>query len=162
FEPHILVNSRMTSSHTSLVTSVLSMSKPVTSRLPAPRPVPNSKRPSLRWSSIATRSATRAGWFTRGFRLKIPEPRWMRSGADDHLAHHTSLGQVGERVGNTLEGHLARDRGVDAAGREELHQLAVHVEHERAARIVAAVRAHVHAHDRVVAEQHDVRRHLRH
>src|SRR5205809_3457907 len=95
--------------------------------------------------------------------MKMPNSMTtLRSGADDHLAHHTSLGQVGERVGNTLEGHLARDRGVDAAGREELHQLAVHVEHERAARIVAAVRAHVHAHDRVVAEQHDVRRHLRH
>ena len=93
FEPHILVNSRMTSSHTSLVTSVLSMSKPVTSRLPAPRPVPNSKRPSLRWSSIATRSATRAGWFTRGFRLKIPEPRWMRSVAHDRYPSTTSLAE---------------------------------------------------------------------
>ena len=41
--------------------------------------MPNSMRPSLRWSIIATRSATRAGWFTGGVMLKIPEPRWMRS-----------------------------------------------------------------------------------
>ena len=75
---HIFTNSGMTSSHTALVESVLGMPKPVTSLLPAPRPVPNSKRPSLRWSSMATRSATRAGWFTSGLRLKMPEPRWMR------------------------------------------------------------------------------------
>ena len=36
-----------------------------------PRPVPTSKRPSLRWSSIATRSAVRAGWFTGGVRFQI-------------------------------------------------------------------------------------------
>ncbi len=28
---------------------------------------------------MATRSATRAGWFTGGVMLKIPEPRWMLS-----------------------------------------------------------------------------------
>ena len=28
---------------------------------------------------MATRSALRTGWFTRGLRLKMPEPRWMRS-----------------------------------------------------------------------------------
>ena len=31
------------------------------------------------WSSIATRSATFAGWFTCGSGLKMPEPMWMRS-----------------------------------------------------------------------------------
>ncbi len=39
--------------------------------------MPNSKRPSERWSSIATRSAIRAGWFTGGVMLKMPEPMWM-------------------------------------------------------------------------------------
>ena len=34
---------------------------------------------SERWSSIATRSATRTGWFTGGVMLKIPDPRWIRS-----------------------------------------------------------------------------------
>ena len=41
--------------------------------------MPNSKRPSLRWSSIATRSAMRAGWFTGGVMLKMPVPMWMFS-----------------------------------------------------------------------------------
>ena len=35
--------------------------------------------PRDRWSSIATRSAMRAGWFTGGVMLKMPLPRWMRS-----------------------------------------------------------------------------------
>ena len=76
--PHIFTNSVMTSSQTALVESVPGMPKPVTSLLPAPRPVPNSKRPSLRWSSMATRSATRTGWLIWGLRLKMPDPRWMR------------------------------------------------------------------------------------
>src|SRR5207302_5354991 len=54
------------------------MPKPNTSVVELPRPVPNSKRPSERWSSMATRSATRAGWFTGGVVLKIAEPTWMR------------------------------------------------------------------------------------
>jgi hypothetical protein len=54
------------------------MPKPRNSVDDEPRPVPNSKRPSLRWSSIATRSATRAGWFTGGVRFQIAEPTWMR------------------------------------------------------------------------------------
>ena len=53
------------------------MPKPFCSVVDEPRPMPNSKRPSDRWSSIATRSATRAGWFTGGVMLKMPEPRWM-------------------------------------------------------------------------------------
>ena len=71
----------MTSSQISLVPdrSFMPGRKPRISWLPAPRPVPNSKRPSDRWSSMATRSATLAGWFTWGSGLKMPEPRWMRS-----------------------------------------------------------------------------------
>ena len=53
------------------------MPKPFCSVVDEPRPVPNSNRPPERWSSMATFSATRAGWFTGGVILKIPEPRWM-------------------------------------------------------------------------------------
>ncbi len=71
----------MTSSQISRVPvrSVISGRNPRISWLPAPRPVPNSNRPFDRWSSIATRSATFAGWFTCGSGLKIPEPTWIRS-----------------------------------------------------------------------------------
>lgn len=41
--------------------------------------MPSSKRPSLKMSSTAARSATRAGWLTGGVTLKMPEPTWMRS-----------------------------------------------------------------------------------
>ena len=60
------------------VVSPSGMPKPLNSVEEEPRPVPNSKRPSLRWSSMATRSATRAGWLTGGVRFQIAEPRWMR------------------------------------------------------------------------------------
>jgi hypothetical protein len=53
------------------------MPNPKTSIDDDPRPVPNSKRPSPRWSSMATRSAMRAGWFTGRVMLKIAEPTWM-------------------------------------------------------------------------------------
>ena len=53
--------------------------EPLVLGLDEPRPMPNSKRPSLRWSSIATRSAMRAGWFTGGVMLKIAEPTWSCS-----------------------------------------------------------------------------------
>ncbi len=59
---------------------------------PAPRPVPNSKRPSERWSIIAARSARRTGWLVTGFSGQMPEPTWMRSvcasanGMNDSLA----------------------------------------------------------------------------
>ncbi len=59
--------------------SVMPGRKPRISCDPAPRPLPNSKRPSLRWSSMATFSATFTGWLTGASGLKIPEPRWIRS-----------------------------------------------------------------------------------
>src|SRR5688572_21839543 len=68
-DDHIFLNSQTTSSHGSLVVAVSRWNVP-TSQDPAPRPVPNSKRPSDTWSSIATRSASRTGWLTIGFRLK--------------------------------------------------------------------------------------------
>ncbi len=55
------------------------MPKPACSVVDEPRPMPSSKRPSLKMSSMAARSATRAGWFTGGVTFMIPEPRWMRS-----------------------------------------------------------------------------------
>ena len=55
------------------------MPKPPCSVVDDPRPVPNSKRPPERWSSIATRSAMRAGWLTGGVTLMIPEATWIRS-----------------------------------------------------------------------------------
>ena len=65
----------MVSSHISRVAevSVMPGRKPRISWLPAPRPVPNSKRPFETRSIIATRSATRAGWFTGGVMLMIPD-----------------------------------------------------------------------------------------
>jgi hypothetical protein len=55
--------------------------------------MPNSKRPSLRWSIIATRSATRAGWFTGGVMLKMPVPTWMRSVLAATKARNDSLAE---------------------------------------------------------------------
>ena len=73
------LNSGNTSSTISFVSSGSWIPNPFCSVLDEPRPTPNSMRPSLRWSIIATRSAIRAGWFTGGVMLKMPEPRWMRS-----------------------------------------------------------------------------------
>src|SRR5438093_8951481 len=70
--------SRSASSNMPRVVSPSGMPKPLNSVEEEPRPVPNSKRPSERWSSMATRSATRAGWLTGGVRFQIAEPRWMR------------------------------------------------------------------------------------
>ena len=67
------------------------MPKPRCSVVDEPRPIPNSKRPPDRWSSIATRSATRAGWFTGGVMLKIPVPRWMLSVRAATYARNDSL-----------------------------------------------------------------------
>src|SRR5690242_2362798 len=67
----------------SLVSSGSWTPNPRCSVVDEPRPIPNSKRPSDRMSRIATRSATRAGWFTGGVTLKIPLPRWMFSVSAD-------------------------------------------------------------------------------
>ena len=69
------------------------MPKPRCSVVDEPRPMPNSKRPSDRWSSIATRSATRAGWFTGGVTLKIPQPRWMCSVRAGEVAEEQLVGR---------------------------------------------------------------------
>ena len=69
----------MASRHIAFVSSMSAMSKPCTSVVDEPRPVPNSKRLPVRWSSSATFSATRTGLFTGGVMLKIAEPRWTRS-----------------------------------------------------------------------------------
>src|SRR5437868_2396169 len=88
---HIFLNSQMTSSQLALVSSGFTP-KVLISWDPAPRPFPNSNRPSDRWSSIATRSAMRTGWFVAGLSGKMPEPTWMRSvwasayGMNDSLA----------------------------------------------------------------------------
>ena len=74
---HILRNSPTTSSNMSRVRSGSVMPNPFCSVVDEPRPMPNSKRPSERWSSSATRSAIRAGWFTGGVTLKMPDPRWI-------------------------------------------------------------------------------------
>lgn len=55
------------------------MSKPCTSVVDDPRPLPNSNRLLVRWSSSATFSATRTGLFTLGVMLKMAEPRCVRS-----------------------------------------------------------------------------------
>ena len=73
------LNCGMVSSTISLVSSGSMIPNPFCSVLDEPRPMPNSKRPPLRWSIIATRSAMRAGWFTGGVTLMIPEPMWMFS-----------------------------------------------------------------------------------
>jgi hypothetical protein len=59
--------------------STLGMSKPSTSVLDEPRPVPNSNRLLVRWSSNATFSATLWGLLTGGVMLKIADPRCTRS-----------------------------------------------------------------------------------
>ena len=55
------------------------MPKPRCSVVDDPRPDAELEAAPERWSSIATCSATRAGWFTGGVMLKMPEPMWMRS-----------------------------------------------------------------------------------
>ena len=75
---HIRWNWGTTSSNICRVRSGSRMPNPRISMVDDPRPIPNSKRPWLRLSSIATRSATRAGWLTGGVTLKIPVPMWMR------------------------------------------------------------------------------------
>ena len=76
---HIFTISGTASSNIARVSSGSSMPNPRCSVVDEPRPMPISNRPSLRWSSVAARSAMRAGWFTGGVTLKIPDPRWIRS-----------------------------------------------------------------------------------
>src|SRR5437016_13835937 len=66
------------SRHMGLVSAADGMAKPAHSADDEPRPVPNSTRPSERWSMTAMRSATRAGWFTAAVMLTIAVPTWMR------------------------------------------------------------------------------------
>ena len=73
--PLARIVSRIVSRHIALVMSTLGMSKPSTSVLDEPRPVPNSKRFPVRWSSRATFSAMRWGLLTGGVMLKMAEPR---------------------------------------------------------------------------------------
>ena len=54
------------------------MPKPYISVDEDPRPVPSSKRPFERLSSIAPRSAVRTGWFTLAVMLKMADAMWMR------------------------------------------------------------------------------------
>src|SRR5262245_28544964 len=75
---HIRRISGSASSYIERVVSPSGMRKPLNSVVDDPRPVPNSKRPSERWSSIATRSAVRAGWFTGGVMFQIAEPTCSR------------------------------------------------------------------------------------
>ena len=71
---HMCRNCGTTSSNISLVISGSTIPKPRCSVDEEPRPSPNSKRPPDKMSRIATRSATRAGWFTGGVMLKMPLP----------------------------------------------------------------------------------------
>ena len=48
------------------------------------------------WSIIATRSATRAGWFTGGVMLMIPLPTWMRSVRPAMYGMSTSFAEMCE------------------------------------------------------------------
>ena len=57
---------------------VRSTRKPPSSAPELDSPVPKSTRPSEIRSSVATRSATRAGWFTGGGIWTIPWPRRIR------------------------------------------------------------------------------------
>ena len=66
------------SRHIGLVSAADGIAKPAHSVDDEPRPVPNSTRPSERWSMVAIRSATRAGWFTGGVMFTIAKPTWMR------------------------------------------------------------------------------------
>ena len=66
------------SRHMGLVSAADGMSNPAHSADDEPRPVPNSMRPSERWSMVAMRSATRAGWFTAAVMLVMAVPMWMR------------------------------------------------------------------------------------
>src|SRR5262244_1490468 len=57
------------SRHMGLVSAADGIANPPHSADDEPRPVPNSTRPSERWSIVAMRSATLAGWLTAAVRL---------------------------------------------------------------------------------------------
>ena len=78
------------------------MLKLAISWLPAPRPVPHSKRRLVKWSSIAARSAKRTGCSLRGDRLLMPVDEVDVVGLRGDVAHD-DLGRrhvavLGERV----------------------------------------------------------------
>ncbi len=64
--------------------------KPPSSASELDSPVPNSSLPSEIRSSVAARSATRAGWFTPGGSCTIPCPSRMRSVRAAAAARNTS------------------------------------------------------------------------
>ena len=71
--------SRITSSHIAFVCEGNVPLNVLSSWLPAPRPVPNSKRLLVTWSSMAARSAIRTGCSLVVGRLVIAEPIWILS-----------------------------------------------------------------------------------
>src|SRR5262245_30301638 len=66
------------SRHIGFVSAADGIANPPHSADDEPRPVPNPTRPSDRWSMVAMRSATRAGWFTDAVMFVIAVPTWMR------------------------------------------------------------------------------------
>ena len=88
--------SRIASSNMARVSSGSVMPKPPISVLDEPRPVPNSKRPFETRSIIATRSATRAGWFTGGVMLMMPDATWMFCVRANTHAMRVSLAEMCE------------------------------------------------------------------
>ena len=61
---------------------------------------------------MATRSATRAGWFTGGVTLKMPEPRWIVSSRGCEIPEEHLVG--GEMRVLTQEVVLGRPRVLEA------------------------------------------------
>src|SRR4029450_5683236 len=66
------------SRHMGFVSAADGMANPPHSADDDPRPLANSMRPSERWSIVAMRSATRAGWLTAAVMLVIAVPMWIR------------------------------------------------------------------------------------
>src|SRR3954469_22761905 len=97
----------MVSRHMSLVSSMSAMPKPWTSVDDDPRPVPNSKRFPVRWSSSATFSATRTGLFTGGVLLAVAEVDGRRD-VEEGRAGVDPLGLRGAEAEERLRsGHVA-------------------------------------------------------
>ena len=117
------------------------MPKPFCSVVDEPRPMPNSKRPSDRWSSIATRSATRAGWFTGGVMLKMPEPRWMRRRRGREVAEEHLVGREVRVLGEEVV--LGRPRVLEADALGGLHDR--DLVHDAPVLVAAELREHARA-----------------